>query len=333
MIESVLFVSFRLSLKMNLNDHENCSNETTAPLIFTTSTEGNQIKFTLLLVLQILSIPCFLYIFVQFRYRIRLHRTFHHHAVIALLIVSFIFVIVAVPLTLAYLFTSSVKPENETFCSLWNWLHYSINIVNLFLMGFTSLERHWLIFHPYFIHNKFRRFVFHYLPLLFCLVYPPTFYISAMFIYQCESTYDYTQLLCKYPCYFYNESWWKIDLFFNNYTPLFSIPASCIVIYIRILVKKSHLKQQRFKWRRDKRLVIQIWAISSLYLSMWMPLQLSGLINLFWLPSFLLQAQIDYMYLFPYLVHLIYPYIVLFSYRKEFAKAHRRITSVVPLHN
>ena len=305
---------------MNETTIDNLTDETTPPLVLVTSIEGNRIKFSLLLVLQCFSLPCFLYIFFQFRYRIRLRHSLNHHAVIVLLIVSFLFVTMAVPLTLAYLFTSAVLPENEPFCSLWNCFHYSVNIVNLFLMGFTSLERNWLIFHSHFTQNKLRRLLFHYLPMVFCLVYPPAFYMSAMFIYQCESTYDYTQLLCKYPCYFDNVLWWKIDLFFNNYTPLFLIPASCIVIYVRILIQKSHLKRQRFKWRRDKQLVVQIWAICTEYLAMWMP-------------TFLVQAQIDYMYLFPYLVHLIYPYIVLFSYRKEFAKARRRTTSVVPIHN
>jgi hypothetical protein len=73
------------------------------------------------------------------------------------------------------------------------------------------------------------------------------------------------------------------------------------------------MKQQVFKWHRDKKLILQLWVISSLYLGMWMPLQLAELINLYWDRTFCLQAQIDYMYLFPYLIHLIYPFIVLFT--------------------
>jgi len=80
------------------------------------------------------------------------------------------------------------------------------------------------------------------------------------------------------------------------------------------------MRQQRFKWRRDKKLVLQLWISSSLYLSLWMPIQLTGLINLYWLPTFLLQAQIDYMYLFPYLIHIVYPYIVLLCFREEMLK-------------
>jgi hypothetical protein len=108
-----------------------------------------------------------------------------------------------------------------------------------------------------------------------------------------------------------------MDLFFNNYTPLVSIPVFCLIIYLRVLIQKRSMKQQVFKWKRDKKMILQLCAISSLYLAMWMPIQVSGLINLYWDPYFLLQAQTDYLYLFPYFIHLIYPFIVLFTYYTE----------------
>jgi hypothetical protein len=92
------------------------------------------------------------------------------------------------------------------------------------------------------------------------------------------------------------------------------------------------MQQQRFKWRRDKRLVLQLWAISSLYLVMWMPLQLAGLIDLYWLPTFLLQAQIDYMYLFPYLIHIVYPYIVILCLYHDTMKSNRKTATVNPMY-
>jgi hypothetical protein len=78
------------------------------------------------------------------------------------------------------------------------------------------------------------------------------------------------------------------------------------------------MRLQIVKWRRDKKLIIQLLAISSLYLAMWMPIELTGLINIYRDPVFLVQAQIGYMYLFPYFIHIIYPFIVLFIiYRKN----------------
>jgi len=316
---------------MSANETMNTTTTEETSIIYTTSFESNRIKFWILLSLQLLSIPCFIYVFFQFATKKKLRQSINNHVILLLLIVSFLFVTIALSLTLAYMYTSQVYPATAIFCTLWNWFHYSVNIINLFLMGFASLERNWLIFHPKVVQSKGGRFLFHYCPLVFCIVYPPIFYIGAMFIYQCDPTYDYTQLLCTWPCYFYNQQWANIDLFFNNYTPLFSIPVFCTIIYVRIFIQRRHMRQQRFKWRRDKKLVLQLWILSSLYLSMWMPIQLTGLINLYWLPTFLLQAQIDYMYLFPYLIHIVYPYIVLLSFHDEMKKSSRQTATVFPM--
>lgn len=298
---------------------------------YTTSFQSNRIKFWILLSLQLVSVPCFLFLFHRFAHQKQSGQTIHHHVIILLLINSFLFVTIALSLTLAYMYTSEVNPANDIFCSLWNWFHYSINIINLFLMGFASIERNWLIFYPKIVSTKRGRFLLHYCPLAFCILYPPVFYIAAIFIHQCTPYYDYTQLLCTWPCYFYNQQWTNVDLFFNNYTPLLSIPIFCTILYIRVFIQRRHMQQQRFKWNRDKRLILQIWALSSLYLAMWMPLQLSGLINLYWLPTFLIQAQIDYMYLFPYLIHIVYPYIVLLSFPHQI-KFNRQTATVHPMH-
>ena len=85
------------------------------------------------------------------------------------------------------------------------------------------------------------------------------------------------------------------------------------------------MKLEVFKWKRDRKMILQLLAVSSLYLAMWMPLQLCSLINIYWDWSFLLQAQIDYMYLFPYLIHLLYPFVVLLTYHKEMLPS-RQIT-------
>jgi hypothetical protein len=292
--------------------------------------EADHIKFGIFLVLQVLSVPCFIYVFYQFGRQRQLRKSHHHHVIILLLIVSFLFVTIALPLTQAFMFTSNVYPATKIFCSLWNWIHYSLNIVNLFLMGFASIERNWLIFHPWLVRSKRGKIIFHYCPLLFCLVYPPLFYIGGIFIWQCRNSYRYNELLCRWPCYFYSNLWSNFDLFFNNYTPLFAIPFFCIIIYVRVLFQKRSMQQKVFKWSRDKSMILQLWAISSLYLAMWMPIQLSGLINIYWNPTFLIQAQIDYMYLFPYFIHLIYPFVVLLTFRREMLNFHRH-TFIQPI--
>lgn len=287
---------------------------------FTTASHANDIRFGILLGLQLVSVPCFLWIFFQFCVKRELRQSHYQHVTFLLLIVSFLFVTIALPLTQAFMYRSYVYPNTDLFCSFWIWIHYSLNITNLFLMAFASIERNWLIFHPRLVQTKQGKILFHYCPLVLCALYPSLFYFGAIFIHQCQAYYDFTVLLCTWPCYFYNLTLGNFDQYFNNYTPLLAIPLFCVIIYVRVLIQKRSMKQQVFKWRRDRKMILQLWSISSLYLAMWMPMQLSVLINTYWDPNFLLQAQIDYMYLFPYLVHLIYPFIVLLTNRKEMLK-------------
>jgi hypothetical protein len=301
---------------MILNQSDNTTAASTQQN-YTTSFQSNRIKFFMFLGLQLLVVPCFLYGFYQFIQRKKLRETINYHVIYLLLLTSFLFVTVALPLTQAYMFTSYVYPSSDAFCGFWNWFHYSLNIINLFLMAFVSIERNILIFYSKFLRSKRAKVLFHYSPIVFCLFYPPIFYIGAIFIHTCSSDYDYTQLLCAWPCYFDNIIWTNIDLFFNNYAPLIIIPVFCMMLYTRVFFQRRSMQRHVVTWRRNRKLIIQVWAISSLYLAAWMPVEIPGMINLFWDRAFLLQFQIDYIYLFPYFVHIIYPFIVLFMIRSK----------------
>jgi hypothetical protein len=316
------------------NFTENVTTQNTDGLSgLTSSFDGNRAKFFILLLLQLLSLPAYLYVFYRFRQKRQLRESHHHHVILLLLVVSFLFLIVALPLTQAYMFTSRVSPSTTTFCSLWNWIHYSLNIVNLFLMAFASIERNWLIFHPWMIRGRIRKICLHYGPLLFCLIYPPLFYFGAIFLHRCEPFFDYTQLLCIWPCYFNSIRWSVADIYVNNLTTTCLIPIFCSIIYIRVFIQKRAMKQKAFQWRRDKKMIFQLWAVSSLYLAMWMPLQLLSMINTYLDPTFLLQPQIDFLFLMPYMIHFLYPFIVMLTYPQEMLKfnLNRTATSVVPL--
>ena len=316
--------SMSLHLNANLTESEN-------DLDLTTSHKGNRAKFAVLLVLQLLSLPCYLFVFYRFRQKRQLRESFFHHVILLLLIVSFLFLIIALPLTQVYLYTSHVYPDTNTFCSLWNGIHYSLNIVNLFLMAFASIERNWLIFHPWMTRSVMGKICLHYGPLLFCSTYPPLFYFGIIFIHECDSLYDCTQLLCLWPCFFYEQIWADIDMFVNNLAPLLTIPIFCSIIYIRVFIQKRAMKQKAFQWRRDKKMIVQLLAVSGLYVTMWMPLQLLGLVNARWLPYFLVQEQVDYLFLLPYMIHFLYPFIVLYTYRQEMLNINRIKAVVQPM--
>ncbi|CAF4764802.1 unnamed protein product [Rotaria sp. Silwood1] len=51
------------------------------------------------------------------------------------------------PITLQFLRVGYVKPNVNSFCLFWIWYNFSLQSTNLFLMTWTSFQRHILIFH------------------------------------------------------------------------------------------------------------------------------------------------------------------------------------------
>ncbi|CAF5032125.1 unnamed protein product [Rotaria sp. Silwood1] len=84
------------------------------------------------------------------------------------------------------------------------------------------------------------------------------------------------------------------------------------------------MQLQAYKWKRDRKMTLQLLSITLLYVILWMPLNLTLVINLFWLPYFLIEEQVNYTYLMPFIVQLLYPFVAFLSYPKLWRK-HRRI--------
>jgi hypothetical protein len=112
-------------------------------LLFWATFEGNRMKFSDLFILQLFAFSCYLYIFNRFYQEQQLRKSHRYH-VIVLLSISFLFFVIVVSLMEAYMFTAHVFQAAELFCSLRTWIHYSLNIINLFLVAFASIE--WQLF-------------------------------------------------------------------------------------------------------------------------------------------------------------------------------------------
>jgi hypothetical protein len=288
----------------------NASNSTNP---ITSSFLLNRVKFGIFLSLQIPSFICSLYLFSQYTIQKKLRQSIHNHVVIILLCSSFIFVTFPISASEAFFFTSHVRPESNLFCSLWTWIHYSINISNLILMTFACGERHWLLFRLNAMHSQRLRLIYHYIPIAICMIYPWLFYFTFIFLYSCEPVYDYSELLCLIPCYFLTDSIGNLDTFMNNWVPILSIPILSGTLFIRFLVQRRRVQIEVFRWKRDRRMVIQLLSITSLYVFMWGPLQASTIYDNIFLGGMVHSYEVDYLYSLPYFIHLLYPFVVLLS--------------------
>ncbi|CAF1494157.1 unnamed protein product [Adineta ricciae] len=297
-----------------------------------TSSLMNEIRFILFLTLQIPSIICSLYIFVQYATRSNLRQSIHHHIVLVLLCSSFLFVAIPVSASEAFFFTATVRPASYLFCSIWTWVHYTTNIANLILMSFSCIERHLLIFRLNPLRTRFRRIVYHYIPIVLCLLYPALFYFILIFLYPCEPVYDFSQLLCIMPCYFMNIPIGNFDTFVNNWMPIFAIPLLSLALFARFLLQKRQVHIEIFQWKRDRKMVIQLLSIACLYFFMWAPLKSVSIYNLVWRVKISKQFQIDYMFVLPYFIHLFYPFVILFTNSEFRRKKPLQPNPIAPIH-
>ena len=181
-------------------------------------------------------------------------------------------------------------------------------------MAFACGERHWLLFRLNPMHDQRSRLLYHYLPITMCMIYPWLFYFVFLFLYTCESTYDYTQLLCAIPCYFSTSSVANFDTFANNWLPIVAIPVLSGALLIRFLARRRRMLLGVFRWKRDRKMITQLLSIASLYFLMWAPLQAAAVYVEIVLDGAAPEFVVDYLYILPYFVHVFYPFVVLCSY-------------------
>lgn len=273
----------------------------------------NLIKFGIFVTLQVPSVSCSVYLLFRYRMRRELVRSTHHHIIIALLCTSLLFVLVPISASEAFFFTSYVRPASYTFCSFWTLIHYSINLVNLLLMAFACVQRHWFIFQPNPLGCRRDRIAYHYIPMTTCIVYPWIFYSIMIFLYPCEPVYDFTQLLCMLPCYFTSTVVSNIDTWLNLNAPILAIPFLSVSLFIRFIIRKRRVQMALFRWKRDRKMVIELVTVTLLYASMWLPLVIATIYDNIWRDGMPSQFEIDYLYSLPYFIHLVYPFLIILS--------------------
>ncbi|CAF1317895.1 unnamed protein product [Adineta steineri] len=178
------------------------------------------------------------------------------------------------------------------------------------LMTYSSSERYLLIFHRPFILRHF--IILHYLPIIICILYPFVFYIGIIYIYPCINYFDYTVNLCGGPCYVFDIIPSTFDLLFN--ITVFETIALLgnIVLVSRVLHRKHHMKQQN-KWKKNRRLLIQVLSITLLHNIMLALMVIFILIQLFstTYQPMLVDLTYNVLQYGVYMVHLLCPFVSL----------------------
>ncbi|CAF1318271.1 unnamed protein product [Adineta steineri] len=285
-------------------------------------------KFWILLILSIPSSILAILIMIHFFHK-RHNISMNQHFIVILIVTSFLHTIGDLSFIMDYYQHGRVSFASNFFCTFWNWWEYSSNIVLLYPMAWTSIERHFIIFHHKLMSTRRKRFFFHLLPLFITSVYPLIFYLAAIVLNPCKKQWNYDEVFCLLPCYVTDQPSVATFNFIGNIMfPTFVITIANVYLILRVLrQKRSH----HVKWRRQRKLTKQLVSIAILYIIFWFPMAINGLIMTFMSSSVLLYIQVNYFFFLLNMIPIILPFISM-NYLTGFMNAlnHRQNRTIIP---
>ncbi|CAF1031704.1 unnamed protein product [Adineta steineri] len=272
------------------------------------SSFSRSIKFNILISCQIPSIICNLIIFFYFTRLRELQTKRHHHAVICLLICNFLIITMELPITLVYLYFGEHIPSSYSLCLYWIYINYLLFASSVWMMAIASIQRYIFIFYKHFMKSYLK----HYIPIFLPPILLSIWYFVLIFFYPCQQQFDYTQLWCFGACYLYDEMIGTIDWIVSSFIPIVLTVIFNIILLLRVIYRKYKMKRGN-TWRTTRKLSIQLFSISFLFLSIYLPLIIFGLIRTWIDPYFLYVFTMTYLAYVAYFVSLLMPFICLIS--------------------
>lgn len=242
-----------------------------------------KVEFSLFLIGQSLSIPCYLFVIYHILFDRTARQSLQNHTLLILLFYNFISVAVDLSLSQDYNRLGYVQLFHPILCLIWQFIDFGIWYGAITLMLWMSVERHILIFHSQLVQTIRGRVFFHYIPLLISALYAPLVYFYFVVLYPCERTYSNTEHQCGYPCfYIFIPNWFGYyDSFVDYIIPIFLIVFFSGSLFLGFFKQKQRLKQT-VTWRQCRTMVIQLSLVSAVYLIFYLPyaiiyiVQLSG---------------------------------------------------------
>lgn len=269
-------------------------------------------KFSVLLVLEPPALLCNGFLVFYLLTDRNLRTTLHHHVILLLLLVTLVTNLVEIPRILTFLRLGVATPQTTISCLFWQWADYLLYGQGNVLMMWASFERHLFVFHNHLFGNARRRFLYHYLPLVSINVYLILFYIVAVFLHPCQKTFHFTLPLCGQPCFTDDSIFSLYDLFVHSWLPIVLIVVFSLGLILRVLYPKVVLRQQQVQWRRYRRMVLQLCAISSLYMIIVGPYCLMEVLDLlFGLPERVMYVKSIHLFYLYWLLTLLLPFVCL----------------------
>jgi hypothetical protein len=243
---------------MNVSSTENVS-ETLLP---------RSIRFWLLLVFDIPSVACSIFLLYHLFVNKTLRRVLNNHIIIVLLLVNFVSQLIDTSTYLNYLRSGKVWTSTPAMCIVWIIAGYQFYVFSTLLVALASIERHILVFHHTWISTWRRRLLIHYMPLVILLLYCTSYgMVLVGLLLRDGYSYDYEKQFCgTLAIWIQNYPILSIlDLIFNEIMPAPLIAIFSIALLVRVLLLKKRI-HRRIQWSKQRKMSIQLLSISTLFL-------------------------------------------------------------------
>jgi hypothetical protein len=273
-----------------------------------------KIEFSLFLVGELLSIPCYLFVMYHFLVHKTTRRALHNHVIILLLFFNFIDLTIDLSMTMSYSLLGFVSPFSPFICLTWQFVDYGIWYGSISLMFWASVERHILVFHSNLIRTARGRFFIHYIPLLFFSLYTPLLYFYLIFLYPCNRIFVSTSIRCGSICFIDVAPIWFIyyDSLANYTVPILLITVFSSVLILRFLQQKRRFKQA-IRWRQYRKMIIQLTFVAISYLIFDLPYIIIIIVQSSGYPDFGGDILTPYISRLVYVPAIVLPYATLLS--------------------
>ncbi|CAF1157761.1 unnamed protein product [Adineta ricciae] len=227
------------------------------------------------------SVVCYVFLLYHFFAIRTLRQGINNHIVIVVLILGLMYTLIDIASSITYYrLHRQVWPQSPAFCYFWLWIDYGVFNTITVLLAWGSFERHILVFHHQLTNTRFKRIIFHYIPMYFILTYMTLYYTVLVFFYPCQNDWDYNWAVCGVDgCYHENVIIAYFELYFHGIIPMIAITLFNIALLIRVMCHKR-TAQQRVAWKKYRKMAFQLLSIVALYLSINFPLSAIDMLSL-----------------------------------------------------
>ena len=133
--------------------------------------------------------------------------------------------------------------------------------------------------------------------------------IVLFFNTSCTNTWDYQLPMCGFPCYVYDLVLGSFDWLFHCGFPTVLIIIINLALFCRFVLGKVE-RQNQIRWNRQRYMIIQLIIFSSLFLVLYFPLIIVGVIQTLWIPGFLSEIQYNYFSFLSYMPNQFLPFMI-----------------------